>query len=651
MRVSAGTSPVTTEQAKGVRLKSLFYSAAVAATLFAGPAHAESYKVGDVDVSIDTTVSVGATMRTSARDCSYINPVNGGCATSVGDQQGVNSDNGNLNFDQWSFTSALARATVDVEAKWQNYGVFVRPTAFYDVVYARNDMDFRPLEHDAQQQMQGELTVLDAFVYGKWDVDGHATTLRIGKQALNWGESLLIPGGVNAFQAFDVNALQQPGSELKNAMLPMPMIYASFAATDKLTIEAFWQFSYEKSKLPAAGSFFSTDDIVGEGSLPALSAPNVDNPDYAAAPGSVAATIAAALSPTGVPIALDRTGDRGQSDMNQFGVAAHYYAEDLGNGTDLGFYYVRYSSRLPFLGFTNGSKTYAQACSDVATGTGGLLDCSSSLGAQAAFAYGANESTYFFEFPSSIDMLGASFSTTVGDVAFAGEVTLTPKMPLALPDTQMNASQIDGLGASSGLSGGASDKFSDLSYSPGVNQSTLTHIDLQTWQGQFNTISSFNTSDPIPDLLGADGGVFIVNAGFVYVPDAGDYPLSRGGNIGAIGNPYAAAILANDRTNPQYATSFSSGYRMILSMDYSNPVNLPLTVSPYIAWRHDVLGYAPGPITANYVKGMKSAEIGVSADYQSRIKGSLSYTNNFGAGWYNSESDKDFITASVSYSF
>jgi len=134
------------------------------------------------------------------------------------------------------------------------------------------------------------------------------------------------------------------------------MIYASFAATDKLTIEAFWQFSYEKSKLPAAGSFFSTDDIVGEGSLPALSAPNVDNPDYAAAPGSVAATIAAALSPTGVPIALDRTGDRGQSDMNQFGVAAHYYAEDLGNGTDLGFYYVRYSSRLPFLGFTNGSK-------------------------------------------------------------------------------------------------------------------------------------------------------------------------------------------------------------------------------------------------------------------------------------------------------
>ncbi len=649
MRVSAGTSPVTTEQAKGATLKSLFFGAAVAATLIgAAPAYAEKFKVGDVDVSVDTTLSAGTTIRASARECQFINTVSGGCKTPTGDEQSINSDNGNLNFDKWDFTSALARATVDVEAKWQNYGVFVRPTAFYDLVYANNDMRFRDLNHDGRDQMQGGLKVLDAFLYGKWDVDGHSTTVRVGKQALNWGESLLIPGGINAFQTFDVNALQQPGSELKDAMTPMPMVYGSFAVTDKLTVEAFWQFRYEKSDLPAAGSFFSTDDIVGEGALPALSAAGVDNPDLAAPPGNALATIIAALT-GGVPIALDRTGDRGQSNSNQFGVAAHYYAEDLGNGTDLGLYYVRYSSRLPFLGFTNGNQTFSQACGDVFSQTG--LSCASSTGAQAAFAYGANQSTYFFDYPSSIDMLGASFSTTVGDVAFAGEVSFTPQMPLALPDSEMNASQIDGLGASGPLSGGASDKFSDLGYSPGPGQSTLTHIDLQTWQGQFNTISTFNTSDPIPSFLNADGGLFIVNAGFVYVPDAGDYPLSRGGNIGAIGNPYAAALLTNGQTNPQYATSFSAGYRMILSIDYTNPVGLPLTLSPYIAWRHDVLGYAPGPITAGYVKGVKEAEIGVSADYQTRIKGSLSYTNSFGGGWYNSESDKDFITASVSYSF
>jgi len=271
--------------------------------------------------------------------------------------------------------------------------------------------------------------------------------------------------------------------------------------------------------------------------------------------------------------------------------------------------------------------------------------------AAAAFVTAANNSTYFFDYPGSIDMLGSSFSTTVGDVAVAGELTFTPKMPLALPDSEMNASQIDGLGAAGGLSGGATDSFSSLPFKPGAGQSTLTHIDLQTWQGQFNTISTFNTSDPIPSFLNADGGVFIVNAGFVYVPDAGDYPLSRGGNIGAISNPYAAALLTGGQTHPQYATSFSAGYRMILSMDYTNPIGLPLTLSPYIAWRHDVLGYSPGPITANYLKGLKEAEIGVSADYQSRIKGSLSYTNSFGGGWYNSESDKDFITASVSYAF
>lgn len=631
MRVSAGTSPVTTEQAQGARLKSLFFGTALAATLFAGAAHAEKFKAGDVDVSIDTTVSVGATMRTSARDCRYVNTVNGGCITDDGDGHSVNSDNGNLNYDRWDLTSLLGRATMDIEAKWQNYGVFVRPTAFYDVMYATNSVQFRRLNHDSRQQMQGDLTVLDAFAYGKWDVDGHATTLRIGKQALNWGESLLIPGGVNAFQAFDVNALQQPGSELKNAMTPMPMIYASVAATDALTIEAFWQFHYEKSALPGAGSFFSTDDIVGEGSWPAYSFSLNDQTGSAL-------------------ITLNRSDDQGQNDTNQFGMAAHYYAEGLGNGTDLGFYYVRYTSRLPFLGFKNGNRTYTQVCTEEY----GSADCFGGAAALGAFIIAANDSTYFYDYPGSIDMLGASFSTTVEDVAFAGELTLTPKMPLALTDSEMNASQIDGLGAALPLStavGSPSDQLSSLPYAPGAGQSTLTHIDLQTWQGQFNTISSFNTSDPLPSLIGADGGVFIVNAGFVYVPDAGDYPLSRGGNVGAIRNSAAALLLTSGQTNPQYATSFSSGYRMILSMDYSNPVNLPLTVSPYIAWRHDVLGYAPGPITANYVKGLKQVELGVSADYQSRIKGSLSYTNSFGAGWYNSDSDKDFLTASVSYSF
>lgn len=102
--------------------------------MLGGTAHAEQYKFGDVDVSIDTTVSIGATMRTSNRSCDHISEQNGGCAGSNGRVTGVNSDNGDLNFDRWDFTDAIGRVTADVQAKWQNYGAFVRPTAFYNVI-------------------------------------------------------------------------------------------------------------------------------------------------------------------------------------------------------------------------------------------------------------------------------------------------------------------------------------------------------------------------------------------------------------------------------------------------------------------------------------------------------------------------------------
>ncbi len=646
MRVSARIASVTSEQGKARSKAGLFAGVLTSALIAGGAAQADAYKFGDVDVSIDTTVSAGIGMRTSKRDCAKISLVNGGCKSGSGRSTGVNSDNGNLNFDQWDFTDAIARVTMDVQAKWENYGVFLRPTAFYNLVYANNDMRFRNLNHDGRNQLDYNVDVLDAFVYANYDIGGHATTIRVGKQALNWGESLFIQGGVNQFQALDVSALRTPGSELKDAMTPMPMIYASFAATDALTIEAFWQFSYENTELDPSGSFFSTDDIVGKGSLPAMSGVLVDNPDLAIAPGDLASLLGGAR----VPIALARTKDRGQSDFNQFGVAAHYYADDIGTGTDFGLYFVRFSSRLPFLGFTNGGMDTAQACAAVALGAGGAVDCTSAAGVQAAFAFAANQGTYFYDFPT-VNTLGASFSTTIEGTAVSGETTFSPDMPFGISDAELNASQIDGLGGAPYLSGGLSSRFSNYLAGVGAYQSTLSHINLDAYQGQIGTITSFSTTDFVPRNLGADSGAFIVNAGFVYVPDAGKYPLNRSGPEGGIVNPFAAAILTGGAGNPQYATSFSSGYRAVLSTTYNNAFDTPVTLSPYVAWRHDVLGYSPGPITANYLKGLKEVSVGVRADYQSRIKASLSWTSSFGAGWYNPISDRDFMMASVAYAF
>jgi len=630
MTVSTRKRPVTIEPAlRKSGQAGTWASAAAALFVFgaftASDASAASYTFGDVKFSIDTTISAGATMRTSGRDCERVSLANGGCASGA-KATGVNSDNGNLNFDRWDFTNAIARATMDIQATWENYGVFVRPRAYYDLVYANNNMRFRDLTSGARDELAYDFEILDAFVYANYNIGNVPTSIRFGKQALNWGESLFIPGGINAFQALDVTALRLPGSELREALTPMPMVYVSAGVTPDVTIEAFWQFAYEETKIDPAGSFFSTDDIAGPGSLPAYSVPIDDSQGIAA-------------------ITLQRSADRGQNDTDQFGAAVRYFAADLGTGVDFGLYFVRYSSRLPFLGFQNGPRSFNDVCNDLFLGP-----CTTPAQAEAAFVTGANDGTYFYNFPSRIDTIGASFNTNVAGTALAGELSFTPDMPLAISDAELNASQFDGTGASGPLSGGLSSRWSSIRPA-GPGEATLTHFELETWQGQFNTITSFSTSDPIPELLGAQSGVFVFNGGFVYVPDAGDYPLSTSGRVAGIRNPFAAALLANGSTDPRYATSFSTGYRALLSVDYTNPWNLPITLSPSVGWRHDVSGYSPGPITAGYIKGLKQVSLGVNVDYQNTWRGSISYVNSFGGGFEPKATDRDFVMANVSYSF
>jgi hypothetical protein len=380
---------------------------------------------------------------------------------------------------------------------------------------------------------------------------------------------------------------------------------------------------------------------VGRGSLPALLNATIDNPDL--------------FPSAAVPIAQKRSEDRGASDMNQFGAAAHYYAENLGTGTDFGLYFVRYSSRLPFLGFQNGSNSIADICAanfagDPLCGTtasGNPASPSFTANTLTAFAIGAGAGTYHFEFPT-IETLGASFSTTMDGVAVSGEVTFSPDMPFGVSDNELNASQLDGTGATLILIGAP--RASSYLDGVGVGQSTIAAIRLDAWQGQIGTISSFSTTDFLPRNLGADSGAFVFNGGFVYVPDAGDYPLSHSGRIGGIKSPVAGAIFGGAR-DPQYATSFSAGYVALVNVSYNNALGTSLTISPSVALSHDVVGYAPGPITAGYIEGVKRLSLGVSADYQSKIRTSLSYTNSFGGGTANTKGDRDFISASIRYSF
>ena len=87
---------------------------------------------------------------------------------------------------------------------------------------------------------------------------------------LNWGESTFIPNGINAINPFDVSKLRLPGSELREALLPVSMVSASASPTANLSVEAFYQLDWEETKIDPVGSYFSSTDYAGPGAKKAV---------------------------------------------------------------------------------------------------------------------------------------------------------------------------------------------------------------------------------------------------------------------------------------------------------------------------------------------------------------------------------------------
>ena len=84
-----------------------------------------SFADNEISGSIDSTVSYGQLWRVQGQDKS---------------NNDINTNDGNRNFDT-GLVSEVFKITTDMEARYQNYGVFVRGTAFYDtqIMDKRND--------------------------------------------------------------------------------------------------------------------------------------------------------------------------------------------------------------------------------------------------------------------------------------------------------------------------------------------------------------------------------------------------------------------------------------------------------------------------------------------------------------------------------
>lgn len=595
--------------------------------LTAGPATAFQFTLGEVQASLDTTVSYGLNWRVAERDKEIANFAPGQRPYSV------NGDDGDYNYDDSDYFSKVFKITSDLELKYREVGLFLRGTAFHDFHNAGGNLERTKLGDEALDLVGEDAELLDAYLWWDFELAGMPGTVRLGDQVLSWGESTFIQNSINTINPVDVSKLRVPGSELKEALTPVGMVSAALSANEYVSIEGFYQYDWEKTEIDPPGSYWSTNDFAGAGGNKVM-----------LAWGDVSEFGTTLPGPVFVPnfLAVSRMADQTPDDDGQYGFALHLLAPGL-NDTDFGFFFINYHSRLPIISAKTGTAASIAAAAPLF-----LNPATRALGLHTY----SSTARYFIEYPEDIQLLGTSFSTQVNatGTAIQGEVSFRRDVPLQVDDVELLIAALSPLETVPALAPALPYDQNQLGgiFFP----ETIIHgyklMDMSQVQ-----VTATQTFGP---TFGADQFVVIGEVGLTHVhnmPSKGELRFESPGTY-VSGNPAHAAATGAHPGKPAepadaFADATSWGYRAVARLDFNNAVGA-VTLSPRIAWAHDVNGNSPNP-GGNFLEDRKAITFGLGADYQNSWSADLSYTDFFGAGRYNLINDRDFVSFNVKYSF
>ncbi len=620
------------------------------------------YDVGELKITFDSTFSAGALYRLDDPDPAYYGVANGGL------QNSVNTDDGNLNYPR-GWASTVLKGTHDLELKWRNYGAFIRGTYFYDFENEDDNRARTALSNEALERVGSDAEILDIYVRGSFDLSGRPLDLRFGRQVLNLGESTFIPNGINVINAIDVSRLRVPGAELREALLPVNMIRGSYGLTDNLTVEAFWLLEFRPTRIDPAGTYFSTNDF--------------------ASPGGRAVYLGfGALSDLqplgGVPRDLDHEGNN----FSQFGANLRLSVPSLAD-TEFGLYFANYHSRLPVISARTPTTAVnpnltgpltqvflraglpAEQAGAQAQGLFQLLTLAQTNPAaltaqqratlqapqtqaavngarQIALLTAAGTARYFIEFPEDIQMLGASFNTSLGGtgIAWQGEISYKHDVPLQVDDVELLFAALSTLsptfGPPNNQLGGYFGQYGR--YVPGYRRRDV-------WTGQTTLTKVFGPMLGAGQftLVGEIGGVMadLPNKNILRFDGSGTFTSGSQAAMTNTTSPGSTVLAATPYG--AFADDFSWGYQVIGRLEYNN-LFAGVNVFPAIAFVHDVGGNTPLPL-GNFVEGRKSVNLVAEFSWQNAWSWEFRYVNFFGGGRYNLLNDRDYVATTIKYSF
>lgn len=665
-----------------------------------------SWQFGETELSFSGLLTAGAALRLEARNADLLGKTDvpgqqtlcaaDDCMSLSGDMAptqrliaarglyaGINGDNGDLNYDRYQLIAATSKFTPKFSLSYGDWQAKLRGIFYYDPVNSgftetHSNTLYQPAHTPRPSGLSGRFAHgfkwREAFV--AWNNEHYGFTL--GNQLINWGEASLTQfNTLAAINPYDANVVRMPGAQINEYLRPVPALTLNAELFDGASAELFYQLQSVRLLPDTAGSFFSTSNVLGGGQFVIVGLGQyVQDPQRQYTPPLPNALISS--STRTAYLLPEHYGE--PRDQGQFGLQLKYLAEALNGGTELGLYYLHYHSRVPYL------SAYAADESCTRQGqpgsfTSALLVCqgfNNALNPIGREPLPVDTLRPFLDYPEDIDLIGASFNTTLWHWSLAGEYAYRPNLPLqiAVSDLIFAAEspafpvqdipiplQALGDNAPFTIPGNRTSVPDFISGYRGraIAPNTLVRGYERFQVGQF-ALTGIRQLGSGENPFGADSLLMVLELSGSQIfnrPSLDRLQLEGAGDRthhspGADGSGDPAGQTNSLRINPTqqtqgFATRYAWGYRALLRLNYDQ---LPwgLNLQPALLFFHDVQGVSSAN-TPNYLAGRKTVYAMIDSRLTPNLTLNLQYQAYTGGGRRNLLQDRDNLGFSLAYAF